>query len=106
MWELISVRAELKLKRADPVLEFTTALTTPPEQLELSCRVRATFFPVNKFDTSNLGERLSKLVWAEFKDSVGATGIIEIPISDLPNTLFSFISKVPMDSDMIISNIR
>lgn len=40
------------------------------------------------------------------QDSVGATGIIEIPISDLPNTLFSFISKVPMDSDMIISNIR
>ena len=38
------------------------------------------------------------------QDSVGATGILEIPISDLSNTLFSFISKVPMDSDMIINN--
>ncbi len=43
------------------------------------------------------------------QDSVGATGIIDdIPISDLPNTLFNFISKVPMDSDIIInySNTR
>lgn len=35
------------------------------------------------------------------QDSVGATGVIEIPISDLPNVLFNFISKVPTDSDMV-----
>ena len=33
-------------------------------------------------------------------DTVGATGIIETDIKDLPNVLFSFISKVPMDEDM------
>ncbi len=38
------------------------------------------------------------------QDSVGATGIIEIPITDLSNTLFNFISKVPTDSDMLINN--
>lgn len=38
------------------------------------------------------------------QESVGATGVIEVPISDLPNTLFSFISKVPTDSDIIMKN--
>ena len=36
------------------------------------------------------------------QDSVGATGAIEIPIGDLQNTLFSLISKVPTDSDMVL----
>lgn len=35
-------------------------------------------------------------------ESVGATGVIEVPLSELPNKLFDFISKVPMDKDMII----
>ena len=35
------------------------------------------------------------------ENSIGATGAFEIPISDLPNELFSFISKVPMDVDMV-----
>ena len=34
------------------------------------------------------------------KDSVGATGVMEVKISDLPKTLFNFISMVPTDSDM------
>ena len=38
------------------------------------------------------------------QDSIGATGIIETPINDLPNALFSFISKVPTDNDMVINN--
>lgn len=36
------------------------------------------------------------------KDSVGATGIVEVPIEELNTSLFDFISRVPMDSDMII----
>lgn len=35
------------------------------------------------------------------QNSVGATGVIEVSICDLPNTLFSFISKVPMNSDIV-----
>ena len=34
------------------------------------------------------------------KDSVGATGVMEVKISDLPKTLFNFISMVPTDLDM------
>lgn len=34
-------------------------------------------------------------------DSVGATGIIETDINSLPRVLFDFISKVPMDKDMV-----
>lgn len=37
------------------------------------------------------------------KDSVGATGVMEVKISDLPKTLFSFISMVPTDLDMFNS---
>ena len=35
-------------------------------------------------------------------NSVGATGIIEVDKNELPQVLFNFISKVPMDSDMIL----
>lgn len=35
------------------------------------------------------------------ENSIGATGVIEVPIDDLANTLFDFISKVPMDSDIV-----
>ncbi len=35
-------------------------------------------------------------------DSIGATGVIQIPINDLSSTLFNFISKVPTDSDMTV----
>lgn len=34
-------------------------------------------------------------------DSIGATGVIETDISNLSETLFNFISKVPTDSDMV-----
>lgn len=34
-------------------------------------------------------------------DSIGATGVIEVPIEYLSDTLFDFISKVPTDSDMV-----
>lgn len=34
------------------------------------------------------------------ENSIGATGVIETSIDDLSNTLFTFISRVPMDSDM------
>lgn len=37
------------------------------------------------------------------KNSVGATGAIEVPINTLPKILFNFISKVPTDSDIIIN---
>ena len=36
------------------------------------------------------------------ENSVWATGTFEIPIIDLPNELFTFISKVPMDDDMVV----
>ncbi len=36
------------------------------------------------------------------KNSIGATGILEIDINKLPNCLFDLISRVPMDSDMKI----
>lgn len=36
------------------------------------------------------------------KDSIGATGVVEVPINALSETLFDFISKVPMDSDIIL----
>ncbi len=32
--------------------------------------------------------------------SVGATGVIEIPVDELNSTVYGFISKVPMDADM------
>lgn len=35
-------------------------------------------------------------------NSVGATGVIEVDKNELPQVLFNFISKVPMDSDMIL----
>ena len=35
------------------------------------------------------------------EESVGATGAFEVDIESLPSTLFDFISKVPMDSDMV-----
>ena len=35
------------------------------------------------------------------ENSVGATGVIEVKTSDLPNTLFGFISMVPTDNDII-----
>ena len=35
------------------------------------------------------------------ENSTTTTGIIEVPITDLSNTLFDLISKVPMDSDMV-----
>ena len=35
------------------------------------------------------------------ENSVGATGVIEVPINNLSNELFSFISKVPMDSNIV-----
>lgn len=38
------------------------------------------------------------------ENSVGATGVIEIDINELPQTLYSLISKVPTDSDMIINS--
>lgn len=37
-------------------------------------------------------------------ESVGATGVFETSINNLPNSLFDFISKVPMDSDMTIKH--
>ena len=37
------------------------------------------------------------------EDSVGATGVTEVTINDLSNQLFSFISKVPMDTDMVFN---
>jgi hypothetical protein len=36
------------------------------------------------------------------ENSVGATGVVESPIEELPHTLYNFISKVPMDGDMVI----
>lgn len=38
------------------------------------------------------------------KNSVGATGVIEVPTSALAETLYDFISKVPMDSDMVFES--
>lgn len=38
------------------------------------------------------------------ENSVGATGVIEIPTNELSNTLFSFISKVPTDADMVFKH--
>lgn len=38
------------------------------------------------------------------KDSVGATGIMEVKLNDLSASLFEFISKVPMDSDIVYEN--
>ena len=40
------------------------------------------------------------------KNSIGATGVVEVPINALSETLFDFISKVPMDSDMILETGR
>lgn len=40
-------------------------------------------------------------------DSIGATGVIEVPILHLSDTLFDFISKVPTDNDMVfVTNMR
>lgn len=39
-------------------------------------------------------------------DSIGATGVIEVNINELSETLFNFISKVPMDSDMVFDNFK
>ena len=38
------------------------------------------------------------------KESIGATGIIDVPINDLSSSLFDFISKVPTDDDIIYEN--
>ena len=40
------------------------------------------------------------------QNDFGATGVIETDINHLQNILYDFISKVPMDSDMILPNIR
>ena len=40
------------------------------------------------------------------KDSIGATGVVEVPINILSDALFDFISKVPMDSDMDLPSKR
>ena len=69
----VSLSAEDKDIKADPVLELTTAPTASPEQSALSWIVAATFFPENKFDALNLGDRLSWLVCDEFKESTGTT---------------------------------
>lgn len=37
------------------------------------------------------------------ENSVGATGVMEVPINTLPSVLFDFISRVPTDDDMIRS---
>lgn len=37
------------------------------------------------------------------ENSVGATGVMEVPINTLPSVLFDFISRVPTDNDMIIN---
>ena len=36
------------------------------------------------------------------KDTIGATGIFETDIDNLNEALFTFISKVPTDADMVI----
>lgn len=38
------------------------------------------------------------------ENSVGATGVFQIPISNLSNELFKFISMVPTDMDMVIKH--
>lgn len=38
------------------------------------------------------------------EDSCGATGIFEVNKNDLSGSLIAFISKVPMDSDMVFNN--
>ena len=38
------------------------------------------------------------------KNSIGATGIIEVPINELSRELFNFISMVPTDADMVFEN--
>lgn len=38
------------------------------------------------------------------QNNVGATGVIEVTINDLPSILFDFISKVPMDSDIVFES--
>ncbi len=38
------------------------------------------------------------------ENSVGATGVIEVSINELSKTLFDFISKVPMDSDIVFKS--
>lgn len=40
------------------------------------------------------------------ENSVGATGVMEVPINTLPSVLFDFISRVPTDNDMIINYRR
>lgn len=37
-------------------------------------------------------------------NSIGAIGVVETDIANLPGTLFSFISKVPTDLDMIFES--
>lgn len=37
------------------------------------------------------------------EESVGATGVFEVPVEQLASSLYGFISKVPTDSDMIIN---
>ena len=39
-------------------------------------------------------------------NSIGATGAIEVNIDDLSQVLFDFISKVPMDSDMVLDSYK
>ena len=53
-------------------------------------------------------EMINKLpgVNAVNKDSVGATGVVEVPINILSESLFDFISKVPTDDDMNLASGR
>ena len=38
------------------------------------------------------------------ENSIGATGVIEVPINDLLDALFDFILKVPTDSDIVFKH--
>ena len=40
------------------------------------------------------------------KNSIGATGVIEVPIKELSQELFKFISMVPMDADMVFDDVK
>ena len=37
-------------------------------------------------------------------DRIGATGVIEVPVEEFYDTLYDFISRVPMDSDMVYTS--
>ena len=39
------------------------------------------------------------------ENSFGATGALEVPVADMQNSLYDFISRVPMDSDMFLKAV-